>query len=242
MTPIDYDRASKTYDNTRQASQRLIECFAGRVKLDARTWVLDFGCGTGNYLDVVERMFGCRCCGVEPSDGMREVIRKKNPRVDVRQGDHERVPFGDGMFDFVYMVDVIHHVPDVGAMFKELWRVMRRGLLCVVTQSHGQIGERFYNHYFPSLANTERTRYPRIEVIEAAGERAGFAHLDNEVLAGEPVMVNEQFVCNVREKNYSMFRLLDEDEFTQGLELLMRDVGKVFQGAGETLVWFERSR
>ena len=46
---INYNDASKTYDNTRKANISIIEMFAQRVKIDRNTTILDVGCGTGNY-------------------------------------------------------------------------------------------------------------------------------------------------------------------------------------------------
>ena len=44
------------------------------------------------------------------------------------------------------MTDVIHHVPDVDRMFEEIERVLKyEGKLCIVTESHVQIDDRFYH-------------------------------------------------------------------------------------------------
>jgi ubiquinone/menaquinone biosynthesis C-methylase UbiE len=77
------------------------------------------------------------------------------------------------------MTDVIHHVPDMNKMFSELNRVMKQsGLLCIVTESHGQMKNRFYNRSFPSLESVELKRYPDVSEIN---EEA----INNSFIGGE---------------------------------------------------------
>ncbi|MFZ2644596.1 MAG: class I SAM-dependent methyltransferase [Verrucomicrobiia bacterium] len=242
---INYDIASKTYDHTRKHSDEVLGRFADRVPFTPAIAVLDFGCGTGNYLNRIQLAFGCRCYGVEPSEGMRVLAAEKSRSLDIRQGDHRKIPFDAEFFDFAFMTDVIHHVPDMVLMFLELWRVLKFGrLLCVVTESHAQIQNRFYNDYFPSLAAKEKQRYPEIQSIIQSAVGSGFVHEETDVLsASAPATITEQFLKNVEEKNYSMFRLLDEREYADGLSRLKRDVGKTFKpiGAGESLIWFKKT-
>lgn len=144
-------------------------------------------------------------------------------------------------FDFAYLTDVIHHIPDLPAMFRELRRVLKqRGALCVLTESHAQIEGRFYNRYFPSLAESEKCRYPGIGQIAAAAREAGLSMVATEVLPSPARQGSEAFLRNVAEKNWSMYRLLPHQEFCEGLEALAGDLGRTFESpqAGETLLWF----
>jgi len=50
----------------------------------------------------------------------------KNPNITVTKGDLENIPFEDNYFDFVYMTDAIHHIPDIEMMFKEIGRVSKK--------------------------------------------------------------------------------------------------------------------
>ncbi|MDR3437321.1 methyltransferase domain-containing protein [Telmatospirillum sp.] len=242
---IDYTAASKTYDNTRRSSDVVIERFHRRVRLNGDTAVLDFGCGTGNYLFEIHQRFGCRCHGVEPASGMRAVASAKSAELQIVDGNHEAIPFPAGTFDFAYMTDVIHHVPDLASLFRELRRVLKTGgALCIVTESHSQIDGRFYNRYFPSLAENEKRRYPDIALILNRACDASLASIDVEVLPrSTPSIVSETFLRNVAEKNYSMFRLLPEQEYNAGLQALTGDLGRSFEpaGGGETLLWFRKS-
>ena len=241
---INYDSASKTYDNTRSHSEILLTRLIERVPVTGTMTILDFGCGTGNYLSTIQKQFGSKCLGVEPSDGMRDLACKKNSLLDIRKGDHRNIPFNDKIIDFAFMTDVIHHVPEPGLMFSELWRVLKfEGKLCIVTESHDQIRARFYNSYFPSLASNEIKRYPRIESILREAKNKGFIHGCTEFLpVTSPRSVNEEFIRNVEEKNFSMFSLLDEHEYADGLSRLKADIGRQFEpsGGGESLIWLKK--
>jgi len=48
----------------------------------------------------------------------------------------------------------------------------------------------------------------------------------------------------VEEKNFSMFRLLSNEEHAAGLEQIKNDLGAVYksEGAGDSLIWLETGR
>lgn len=237
---IDYTAAATSYDNTRRPSDAIIDLFDATVHFAPVMAVLDFGCGTGNYLARIRERYGCACYGVEPSEAMRARARTKSLDVVLVDGDHCHIPFDDGQFDFAYMTDVIHHVQDIRVLFSELGRVLKPdGRVCVVTESHAQIERRFYNRYFPSLVANEKRRYPDCEAIVASASAAGLASLG--VALGPSTTsttIDTSFVRNVEEKNYSMFRLLSDDEFAAGLSAIKHDFGRAFQPSGQSLLWF----
>jgi ubiquinone/menaquinone biosynthesis C-methylase UbiE len=244
MRTIDYTAAAETYDHTRTHSDDVIDRFCAIVPLDASVSVLDFGCGTGNYLARIHQRFGCRCSGVEPSDGMRARACAKSADLKIEKGDHRAIPFADAAFHFAYMTDVIHHVPALSPLFRELLRVLKpAGRLCIVTESHAQIEGRFYNRYFPSLAANEKRRYPDIGEIAARAEEAGFSVVAEEDLPASPRQVTAEFIRNVAEKNWSMFRLLAMEEFERGLQTLGDDLDRTFAAptAGDTFLWLRKN-
>jgi SAM-dependent methyltransferase len=249
---IDYAVASSTYDNTRNASSPVVELMAARGAFARRgsgpgarkARVLDFGCGTGNYLAELSRLFDCELFGLEPSEAMAEKARAKNPGIVVEKGDHASLPFSEGFFDFIYMTDVVHHVPDLDLLFENLHaKLAPGGLVCIVTESHVQIEARWYNAYFPSLAGNEKSRYPDIAELELRASMAGFISAEAEVEPHPgPQVLDEAFLRMVGEKNYSMFRLLGEAEYEGGYTAMKRDAGRSFlsPGAGETLLWLKK--
>jgi SAM-dependent methyltransferase len=240
---IDYSRASETYDNTRRCDASVIELMERRGAFAGGTRVLDFGCGTGNYASEIAARFDCEVFGLEPSPEMREKARSKDPGLRIEAGDHCGMPFDTGFFDFIYMTDVIHQVPDLDLLFETLSSRLRPGgRVCVVTESWKQIERRWYNAYFPSLSGNEKLRYPDIASIADRAKMSGFALQSVDVKESPgPHAIDERFLRMVGEKNYSMFRMLGEAEYEAGYGAMRRDAGKSFAspGAGESLVWLE---
>ncbi len=241
-TKINYNQIADKYDCTRTSNSNTIDLFQEKLKFEKETKILDFGCGTGNYLRTIFNQFGCKCFGIEPSDSMREIAKQKSRNAQIENGSHELIPFPDNEFDFVYMTDVIHHVPDMNKMFSKLNRVIKpSGLLCIVTESHDQIKNRFYNKYFPSLESVELKRYPGISVITEYAVHNSFVIEEIQEKEDSKVKISEDFIKLVSEKGYSMFRLIDEDEHITGLENLILDfkLNIVLKNSGETLIWLK---
>ncbi len=90
--------------------------------------VLDVGCGAGSVAKAVKRerpdleVFAC--------DVSRSAIAAAGASpegVDFRLATAERLPFGDGEFDFVWIFDVLEHVDQPEAVLHEVARVLKPG-------------------------------------------------------------------------------------------------------------------
>ncbi len=242
MTPIDYDQISQIYDDVRQADLDLINAFSERIQLDEKSRVLDIGCGTGNYTGLLQKVTRAQLFGVDPSQGMLEQAIRKNPQITFRQAEAGSLPFANDTFDFSFMTDVIHHIPDIGALFSEIRRVLKPGgQVCIATQSHQQIAARPIAQFFPGTVTADQRRYPDIPVIIQAGQQAGLTFDGTELLAvDEAIMLGQPFLELVRKKGYSMLHLISAEEYTRGLQILEQHlkVGTIpAEAAGESLVW-----
>jgi SAM-dependent methyltransferase len=90
---------------------------------------LDVGCGTGT---LAARLAGAGydMAGIDPSDGMLDVLRAQTPGVEAVQADGTAIPFPDESFDLVLSVAVMHHIADAGAVhatLAEMTRVAKPG-------------------------------------------------------------------------------------------------------------------
>ena len=240
--PIDYNILAQDYDLTRTANINIINLFAAELSLDGKT-VLDFGCGTGNFAYAIKKLTTADIYGIDPSDGMREKALEKG--LDVRFGDHLSLSFEDDFFDFIYMTDVIHHVPDLNAMFSEFMRVLKPGgFVCILTESHRQLETRFWVKYFPATVAVEKKRYPDIPVIIKAANNAGFdKHKVVSTDSDGEIVITDDFIRLVENKGYSMFRLIEEADYQIGLAALKKDykTNMVLQNYhGETLLWLQK--
>lgn len=97
-----------------------------------RGQILDVGCGTGA---LAQRLAGegYEVTGVDPSDGMLDVLRERAPSITAVHGDGTDLPFEDNSFDLAYCVAVMHHVAEPEAVRKTLAEMVR------VTRSGGRV-------------------------------------------------------------------------------------------------------
>jgi ubiquinone/menaquinone biosynthesis C-methylase UbiE len=240
--PINYNILAKDYDLTRTANINIINLFAAELPLDGKT-ILDFGCGTGNFAFAIKKLTTADIYGVEPSDGMREKALEKG--LDARVGDHSSIPFDDNFFDFIYMTDVIHHVPDIQMMFNGFYRILKPdGLVCILTESHRQLETRFWVKYFPTTVAAEKDRYPDIPKIINAANAVGFCeHKTVTTCPNGESVITDEFIKLVENKGYSMFRLIEESDYQAGLAALKKDHHNntvIYNNHGETLLWLRK--
>jgi SAM-dependent methyltransferase len=132
MTAGHFDAIAGSYDES--LPPHVVEHYLRkrtRYVLDRcpRGSALDVGCGTG-ALAARLAAAGYAVTGVDPSEGMLAVLRERAPGVRAVAGSGTRLPFGDGAFDLVLCVAVMHHVADAGDVRRtlaEMTRVARPG-------------------------------------------------------------------------------------------------------------------
>ena len=87
--------------------------------------VLDAGGGTGR---VAQFLVG-KTNHVIVADQTFEMLREAHQKQGITavHSNTEELPFTDGYFCCVIMVDALHHVSDQAATIRELWRVLKPG-------------------------------------------------------------------------------------------------------------------
>ncbi len=96
--------------------------------------VLDFGVGIGGPACLlVEKHGAARVTGID----IKDTVLKKAAQTVLRRGQQDRVflkrvepgplPFDDESFDVVFSNGTIIHIHDKGALFREIYRILRPG-------------------------------------------------------------------------------------------------------------------
>ena len=102
--------------------------------------LLDAGCGSGIEAVNLQRLVpGLRISGIDVSSVALSaaVARPDRGSALFYQASLERLPFGDGVFDYVASHEVIEHVEDPGLVLRELCRVLKPGGVCVIATPNG---------------------------------------------------------------------------------------------------------
>lgn len=100
--------------------------------------VADLGCGTAQISRILAP-FVRRVIGVDASAAMLEAARPRVPsNVELRAGQLEQLPIGDGEADCAMLLLVLHYVVDPGMVLAEAARVLKPGgrLLVVDMMPH----------------------------------------------------------------------------------------------------------
>jgi SAM-dependent methyltransferase len=82
--------------------------------------ILDVGCGAANMTHHL-RHYG-RVIGVDNNPRPLEVARQRG--LEAYEGAADELPFEDGRFDLVTLLDTVEHVPDQDRVFEECRRVL----------------------------------------------------------------------------------------------------------------------
>lgn len=174
LTDVQLDGYVDRYDELKPVLDEMAADLAAHVSplLGEGKAVLDFGCGTGRYLELFETP-GVRLVGVDVNRSVLERITAvKHPSAEIHATDITFDPsFAEenrGAFDAVYSMSVIQYIrpSSQGRVFRSFAEMLRPGGLLYVTFPHPQ-------HWYDEAPNIGYIRY-RPDRVEAGLERAGF--------------------------------------------------------------------
>jgi len=133
------------YDEVDSAAERFLhsEEFAEVQRLVQRYYrrtegrLLDIGGGNG-MASLAWRALGFSPVLLEPDHDPVVGYGALSPhhRLPVVHAFGEAMPFADASFDLVYVRQVLHHIPDLPALMREVYRLLRPGGLFIATREH----------------------------------------------------------------------------------------------------------
>lgn len=236
--PLNYDTLSAAYARNRAVHPGVLSALVETGRVTDASHILEVGCGTGNYLIGIAEGTGCRGAGIDPSAEMLAVARSRTDAFYFRQGKAESLPFTPPGFDLIFSVDVIHHLTDRPAFFREAARLLRPGgRLCTVTDSAEDIRRRVpLSSHFPETVAVELERYPPIERLRAEMAAACFGTIWTETTE-LPYPLSD--IRGYRERAYSSLHLIPDPAFQNGLARLEAELaeGPIAALSLYTLVW-----
>lgn len=225
----DYDTVAGTYDRryTLHDYDGIRETIAGFLGSAALSAILEVGCGTGHWLQV---MYGRArlVAGLDRSTNMLARAREAAPQAALVRAVADQLPWRDAAFDRVVCVNALHHFADRERFFAEARRVLTPGggLLTVGLDPHTDRDEWWVYDFFPETRAIDRARFAPARIIRGEMAKAGFAWAESsEVQRLETQLsLREAFPNGVDRGFTSQLTVLTDEEFQRGLSRL-RDAG-----------------
>lgn len=158
------------------AAERTSAVLAKVAAIGPDSYVLDAGCGCGNFAGFLAERTGCRAEGIDLSEERVKfaVAHAASDRVSFRHGSVTALPYQTGTFTHVVSQDALFLVPDKPRSHAEIFRVLRPGGTFAVSdflQPVPDIGPRARTHVY------DRVRWSggySLAGYAAALESAGF--------------------------------------------------------------------
>ncbi len=234
----DYKAGAEAYARHSRPNPKVLAALVKGVAVSAQSRVLEVGCGTGNHIIALADDFACDAHGLEPADEMRAVAQSREGTVTFYSGNAEDISAAGNNFDFIFTVDVIHHMTDRDAYFAGVARALKPGgHLCTVTDSETIIRGRMpLATYFPETVAVELDRYPPIPTLRAEMTKAGFTTIDEQEVSHAYDLSD---AAAYRDRAFSSLDLLTDDAFKNGLARLEADLatGPLPCTSRYTLLW-----
>jgi ubiquinone/menaquinone biosynthesis C-methylase UbiE len=239
--PATYDKARALSPETRRLWQDLLSVHVDRAEISL---VIDLGCGTGRFSELLAAHFGVQVIGIDPSLKMLDQARRKPAIGNVAycQGLAEALPFRDGCADLVFMSMVYHHFCNPSAVAQECYRVLRQGGYACIRNGTRE-SDFPHRHFFPLRALIESDLSSRRD-INAVFAEVGFAPVVHQIVTQITAPNWPSFVEKSALRADSFLARLSDDDFQRGMVALRTHGDRINQNDAvtEEIDWFVFTR
>ncbi|MGC8971275.1 MAG: class I SAM-dependent methyltransferase [bacterium] len=236
---FSFDRIVRQYARYREVHPGVLRSLLKSI--DKNTKVLEIGCGTGNYIIALNSLTNCQAWGIDISEEMLSIAKSRTDRVNFKLSDATRLDFPNEFFDFVFSVNVIHHIEDHRVYYEEAYRVLKcGGRIVTVTDSEWILrNRRPLTWYFPETLEVDLKRYPSIEKLKSIMKEVGFYNIEEEMTEYYYYLID---ISAYREKSFSSLNLISEEAFKKGIERMEEDLkkGPIPCVSRFTMLWGEK--
>jgi SAM-dependent methyltransferase len=151
----DYTTVTETWGLPASPEQLTMQYFRYRMaaQLERGGAILEVGCGSGMglpYLKTNARMV----VGGDYTMALLREARAQLPKANLVRMDAHHLPFSDGSFDVVLMLEMIYYLADQHAAFAECRRVLKPGgklMVCLPNRDRPDFNPSPYSTRYPNL-------------------------------------------------------------------------------------------
>lgn len=122
-----YDSSAEVYDNRYNDIQvHKFQEILSRVKIEDKHFLLDIGCGTGNFLGWYFNNGSSQpVFGIDISFEMIKLAHEKYPEINFLVADADNLPFRNGSFDKLFSITHLQNMPDPIITLNEMNRIAK---------------------------------------------------------------------------------------------------------------------
>lgn len=224
---MDYDafNIAATYDKGRaitpEALRQWRELLTEHIDADSVSLVVDLGCGTGRFSELLAAHFGAKVVAIEPSRKMLDQARRRLAAgsVMLQRAAAEALPLRDGCADLIFMSNVYHHLADPGLVAGECHRVVRRAGHVVIRNGTRE-SDFPQRHFFPAIQPLIDSQLPARRDILANFTAAGFTSAVHEIVTQVIASDWQGFVEKSATRVDSFLARIADRDFERGMAAL----------------------
>lgn len=224
---MDYDQTeiAAAYDKARglapETARLWLDLLSAYIDPTTTSLLVDLGCGTGRFSDLLASHFGIQVIGIDPSSKMIDQACRKpvTGAVTYRRASAERIPLADGRADLIFMSQVYHHLNDPPAVGRECHRVLRRGGFVCIRNGTREL-DFPQRHFFPGLDPLIEAELASRDEIQQVFIDAGFNMISHSVLTQVVAPDWHTFVEKSAIRADSFLARLSDRDFEQGMAAL----------------------
>ena len=129
--PLWGAKADEWSELTEPGQVPFYEAVFDALAIGPSTQLLDVGCGAGLAMQLATKR-SATVSGLDASEGLIAVARRRNPDADIRLGELEELPFPDRVFTAATSFNAVQYATDPVAALRELRRVVTEGATVAV--------------------------------------------------------------------------------------------------------------
>lgn len=156
--------------------------------------VLDVGCNSGEFIKYLRDKKGCDVTGADISAKVVDICKEKG--LNAVLCDADKLPFPDGTFDVVTLMEVLEHFHEPVPYLKEIRRVLKPSGFLLGTCPHANLeryiwdDHRLHQQYYDEAGIRkdlgQAFEVSHLQILKGAQFNLGFA---NSFLAREPAEI-----------------------------------------------------
>ena len=227
---VNYNQISKVY-NSRYEQNPLtgVQTYlTNYVISNSPKDILEVGCGTCHWLSILADN-DSKLFGADLSIGMLRKARTSSQKLRLINSDADRLPLKENSFDFIYVVNAIHHFPKPLNFIKQVRNLLKyKGSLCIIgIEISESINDWYIYQYFKRAIEIDLKRFPSFKDLSNEMRNNSFTNISRTLAEQVNAVRNGNDILHdhfLNKQGASQLALLSDEEYLAGINQIERDI------------------